>query len=664
MADRVVLRSAARIACAAGVLFAANSARSDGPHGAIDVATELRTGVGQATERFVIADPGARSSDASRDNSDLISKEGVVPAPTPGFRITSTVLMKRAPGERAEPAALAGLAVLSVEGLSDWVKIEAGSVAEAIALADELQRDAGVACAFVDVRRPIGLRGPTDPGFPLQWHLTNTVSPGVDVGAQSAWDRGFTGAGVLVGVIEGGWQTDHPDIAPNFNALASMPSTAVTNHATSVAGLIAAVRDNGLGGVGVAYGSRVSKLVNGSSLENATAFLWLNELHHIKNNSWGPADNGTLGQITAIEREALAASTLGRLGLGTVLVWAGGNGAAAGDRTDYDPYASSRFAICAGAIDDDDDKSYYSEPGSSLMVVAHSSGGPGPGDQQIYTTKSGGAYTTTFGGTSTSAPIVAGVVALMLQSNPYLSWRDVQHVLVASARKCDPNSPTWTVNAAGHNISYCYGFGAVRALDAALAAKAWHPIPPEHSVTSGTRVISAAIPDGNANGLTRTLTIPDDVVIEAVELKLNATTTYVGDLNVTLRSPDGTESILAATRSDPTDNFTDTVFTSRRHWGERAMGTWTVTISDPVLGDPAVWQSARLTAYGYCPSDVNLDGVTDVLDLLDFIDSFSNCVGVRAPCFGIGPAAADYNRDQLVDVLDMLDMLEDFGNGC
>ncbi len=664
MTDRVVLRRAMHIACMAGVLLTAKNALAGWPDVEFHAATEMRTGVGKATERFMIADPDARTSDAARDNTDLISKGGVVPAPTPGFRVTSIVLMKRPPGPQPLPAMLAGLDVSPVDGLSEWSRIDAGSVGAAVALADQLDQEPGVVSAFVDVQRPIALRGPTDPGFPLQWHLANAVSPGVDVGAQDAWDRGFTGAGVLVGVIEGGWQTDHPDIAPNYNALASMPGGSITNHATSVAGLIGAARDNGLGGVGVAYGSRVSKLVNGSALENTNAFLWLNGLHHIKNNSWGPIDNGTLGQITALERDALAASVLGRGGLGTVFVWAGGNGADSKDRTDYDPYASSRFAICVGAIDDDDDKSYYSEPGSSLMVVAHSSGGPGPGDEQIYTTKGGSAYTMTFGGTSTSAPIVAGVVAMMLQSNPFLSWRDVQHVLVNSARKCDPLSPTWVVNNAGFDVSYSYGFGAVRALDAAMLAKVWHPIPPEHIVTSGTRVITTAIPDGNASGLTRTLTIPDDVVVEAIELKLNVTTTYVGDLNVMLRSPTGTESILAATRTDSTDNFADTILTSRRNWGERAAGTWTVTISDPVLGDPAVWQTARLTAYGYCPSDVNRDGVTDVLDLLDFIDSFSSCAGVRAPCFGIGPAAADYNRDEIVDVLDMLDMLEDFGHGC
>ncbi len=58
------------------------------------------------------------------------------------------------------------------------------------------------------------------------------------------------------------------------------------------------------------------------------------------------------------------------------------------------------------------------------------------------------------------------------------------------------------------------------------------------------------------------------------------------------------------------------------------------------------------------PGDVNGDTVTDVLDFLDFINSFSECVNQPAPC---GTPDADINGDTLVDVLDFLDFLDVFG---
>lgn len=65
-----------------------------------------------------------------------------------------------------------------------------------------------------------------------------------------------------------------------------------------------------------------------------------------------------------------------------------------------------------------------------------------------------------------------------------------------------------------------------------------------------------------------------------------------------------------------------------------------------------------------CPSDVNGDTESDVLDFLDFIDSFGTCENQPAPCVGASGVPADFNADTSVDVLDFLDYLDAFGIGC
>ena len=83
---------------------------------------------------------------------------------------------------------------------------------------------------------------------------------------------------------------------------------------------------------------------------------------------------------------------------------------------------------------------------------------------------------------SSAAPLVSGIVALMLDANPNLSWRDVKYVLAQSATQNDPNDADWTTNGAGLSINHKYGFGAVDASAAVDAALSWKNLPDEVSL--------------------------------------------------------------------------------------------------------------------------------------------------------------------------------------
>ena len=94
--------------------------------------------------------------------------------------------------------------------------------------------------------------------------------------------------------------------------------------------------------------------------------------------------------------------------------------------------------------------------------------------------------TTDHSGSSAAAPLVAGVMALVLEANPELSWRDVQHILVNSATMTDSGSSTWHLNAANHSHSHVYGFGVVDATAAVLLAESWTSVGPQVQYTGDT----------------------------------------------------------------------------------------------------------------------------------------------------------------------------------
>ena len=92
-------------------------------------------------------------------------------------------------------------------------------------------------------------------------------------------------------------------------------------------------------------------------------------------------------------------------------------------------------------------------------------------------------------------------------------------------------------------------------------------------------------------------------------------------------------------------------------------GTVTITTDAPDQPTLVVMLVGEVIEDPACPSDVNGDGESDVLDFLDYMDAFGQCENLPAPC-GSGPVDADFNGDTTVDVLDFLDFFDAFGTGC
>lgn len=469
---------------------------------------------------------------------------------------------------------------------------------------------------------------PTDPLFNQQWHLSNTGQTsgtvGEDANLIAAWDIAL-GTDVVIGIVDDGLQHTHPDLVTNYHADLSFdfndndadptPNGPFDGHGTSAAGVAGATGNNNTGVSGVAPNASLAgiRLIAGPTDDQteALALAYKNQDIDIYSNSWGPFDDGQrLEGPGPLTLAALQDSvTTGRGGLGNIYVWAAGNGLQNGDNVNYDGYANSRYVIAVSAIDDKGKQSFYSEPGAAILVAAHSSGdlvGITTTDLVSADGYAAGDYTNDFGGTSSATPLVAGVVALMLDANPNLSWRDVQHILAKTARKNDATDSDWTTNGGGYHINHKYGFGAIDAAAAVTMATTWTSVAAEVS-DSGNVTVNATIPDDNPTGVTSTLTIDESITVEKVEVVFDADHVFRGDLEVVLVSPEGTESILAEMHSDPGDDYNNWVFSSVRHWGELALGDWTLRVSDEFEGDEGIWNSWQINVYGTAASNSPTD---------------------------------------------------------
>ena len=494
-----------------------------------------------------------------------------------------------------------------------WVVMTAKSPFAALDAMINLRAIQGVASADVLLAVQHSLRAlPDDPLVTNQWHLKKTSgsTAGTDVNIESVWNypsiTGTRGAGIRIGVVDDGLQTAHPDLLANVDTTNDKdwnggdtdpnPGTG-DDHGTACAGNAAAKGNNGIGVSGTAPDATLvgMRLIAAAvtDAQEAEAMTYLPDLIQIKTNSWGPNDTGTsLDSPEPLTIAALkTAATTGRGGKGSIILWAGGNGGDANDNSNYDGYANSIYTIAIGATDSAGKRAYYSESGSNLIACAPSSGitgtlgittvdRTGANGYNTATSANGGDYTDDFGGTSSATPTAAGIVALMLEKNPNLGWRDVQEILIRTAVK-PPSSTGWVDNTAGFHFNHDFGAGLIDATAAVSLATSWTNLPAQTSATSNRAGLTTAIPNNNAAGATATFDLSASAIrVEQVTLKLSAAHSYRGNLKITLTSPGGMSSTLAEAHPDTNANYSNWTFSSVRNWGEISTGTWTLKVAD------------------------------------------------------------------------------------
>ena len=630
--------------------------RSDADSSAVKIALdEIALIDADGKSSIVTLDPPATAQTLGLRMRDFSASQGVLPVAyaedserneTTRRLVTSKIRAKLPPEQAERVAKKHGLQISERPSYApEWVIFSADQPLEALEKISELRGEDFVESADVLLASSMAKKAlPNDTQINNQWHLraSGAALAGTDVNIEGTWQYGIAGderrgQGILIGIVDDGLETAHPDLAPNVNTALDFDWNGNDNdpnpgpgdrHGTACAGLAGAKGNNSLGVAGTAPASTLvgMRLIGGPATDQMIAQAMSFRLSEIpvKSNSFGPEDLGTT--LVAPEPLTLAAfknaAETGRGGKGVIFVWAGGNGGRTSvkDNSNYDGFANSIYTIAIGATNSNGGRADYAEPGANLIVSAPSSGAGGLGivttdltDISGYngsTSAAGGDYTSVFGGTSAATPEVAGIVALMLKENPNLSWRDVQEILIRSAKKVLPSDPDWSDNAAGYHFNHNFGAGLVDATAAVNMASpsTWVTLGTHTNVVSTLSDPNATIPNNSATGITRQFSLPtSNLRIEHVTLRLSINHQARGELEISLTSPSGMVSRLAEVRPDPNANYSNWTFSSARNWGELSSGTWTLKIADRsnTNSSPGTLTFAQLTVFGASAAPIN-----------------------------------------------------------
>ena len=233
-----------------------------------------------------------------------------------------------------------------------------------------------------------------------------------------------------------------------------------------------------------------------------------------------------------------------------------------------------------------------------------------PGDPDPYFSPVGTGnladYTSTFGGTSASAPLVSGIMALGVQANANLDLRMARHLLAQTSVKIDPTQADWITNGAGYHFNKNYGFGLIDAdaftqkateVQSMSAAELFGP--------NGATVLQNKVFGANSRTVSETISISkaDGIFqMEYVQVKLtlsgfqtegeaykNGIGACLGDISGTLTSAAGTRYQLFANDRNLTGanaenrsgyDELDWTFTSYAYFGEEINGDWILELEN------------------------------------------------------------------------------------
>uniref|UniRef100_A0A0M3I8X5 P/Homo B domain-containing protein n=1 Tax=Ascaris lumbricoides TaxID=6252 RepID=A0A0M3I8X5_ASCLU len=431
----------------------------------------------------------------------------------------------------------------------------------------------------------------------------------------------------------------------NDNDSDPMPTFDELNrHGTRCAGEIAMAPNNSFCGVGIAYGASIGgvRMLDGKITDRVEAEALSFNYDHIDiySASWGPNDDGKTveGPGRLAQAAILKGIRLGRNGKGAIYVWASGNGGLKDDDCDCDGYTDSVYTFSVSSAAEDGTFPWYGEKCASTLTSTYSTGSNNK--RMIMTTDIGNGCAQDHSGTSASAPMAAGIIALALEANPSLTWRDVQHIAVWTAEP-EPllkNNEGWVRNAAGLYVNSRFGFGLMNAFSFVMAARSWTNVPKQRICTTVFPSFTKRLISDTSGAVINFRTdacagqINEVNYLEHVQLVLDIVYPIRGHLSIFVVSPQGTRTqLLKVRREDKSPaGFRHWPFMSVHTWAENPKGVWQLEVDDKsgrMEGINGIINNITLVVYGTTeqPAHYATSSRRDVRD--DFVTNNRKDIG-------------------------------------
>ena len=429
----------------------------------------------------------------------------------PGVRVKfgSRVVLQLAKGTTLDQVMRGSLLKPDREFAPNLFILQAPNVKVALEESQRLAKSRNVLVSHPVRRRPIKKMAPmaprpNDPLFPGQWPLENRDREtgailGPELNIREAWAES-TGKGVVIGIADDGVDLAHTEFIGqgvdnlHFNftnrKTNGSPVAQSQNHGTVVAGIAVAKANNGKGIAGVSPDARFASLVVWDAVDNfgteeeiADMFQYRNDRIAVQNHSWGLSTSAQLDAMVLEKQAIKRAIEQGRDGKGVVMIRGAGNHRAQDWSAADDGYSNDPRVLTVGAVGPTGRVHSFSNMGACVLCAGLIGRG-------VYSTDRMGAFgenrdssaddpevgsyhSLEYLGNSYTLPQIAGLVALILNVNPDLTYRDVQQVFIHASRHFDFADPFLQSNAAGYLFTHNTGYGVPDAGTAVRLAKRW-----------------------------------------------------------------------------------------------------------------------------------------------------------------------------------------------